>query len=61
MRPAAEIRAELDALNARRVELDQSIQRDRERLNVMNAEASRLETEFQQSDALEAQARLAGG
>lgn len=61
MRPAAVIRAELDGLNAKRVELDQSIQCDRERLNAMNAEASRLETEFQQSDAAEAQAKLAGG
>lgn len=61
MRLSTEVRKELDLLNAERVALDQSITRDRERLNEMNAKASALETEFQQADAAEQQAKLAGG
>lgn len=61
MRTAAQIRAELDALNRTRVEKDQHITALREDLNRDNARASELEREFQQADAAEAQAKLKAG
>lgn len=60
-RCAADIRAELDALNARRVEKDALITTLRGELNDMNAQANALEKEFQAADAAEAQAKLSGG
>lgn len=60
-RPAAEIRAELDAVNAERVEVDNHITERRQYLNGLNAKANELEKEFQAADALEAQAKLSGG
>lgn len=60
-RPAAAIRAELDTLNAERVEVDNHITERRQYLNGLNARANELEKEFQAADALEAQAKLSGG
>jgi uncharacterized coiled-coil DUF342 family protein len=60
-RPAAEIRGELDGLNAERVKLDSFITECKQKLNEMNARSSELEKEFQAADALEAQAKRSGG
>lgn len=60
-RPAAEIRAELDALNARRFARGEEIKALQAELYEWNAESSQLEEEFQTQDALEQQAKLSGG
>lgn len=60
-RQAVVIRAELDAVNAERVQVDNHITERRQYLNGLNAKANDLEKEFQAADAIEQQAKLNGG
>jgi hypothetical protein len=57
-RTAAEIKLELDDETSKSLELDQQIEQLRKQQAEHNARRKTLEVEFQQQDAVEAQARL---